>query len=255
MNTFAARKFIRLPSRNNLLPDDKGQALIEAVVVLPVLILLIWGVIHLHLSAFYSARAEMAVRHAAWIKSLKENSSAAFEGSGVMFENGVPNGVHLDSFTVKGDAGLVIDLGHSGESASGVLNAVGSAFSAIGGWMQKLMEAIPLTQPLSLNAEAAVQFSVTSPGLDPFQKTTRAYFANRYKHLYFHNIWNLFKSAGSSDFPPMGEAKSSKAQMEEMVRKFEEELEKNKDSLSAEEYQHYQEQIQQWREWIRRSPY
>ena len=234
--------------------EDKGQALIEAVIVLPILILLIWGVVHLHLSAFYSARAEMAARHAAWIKSVKEDSSAAFEGSSVMFEKGIPMGVHLNSFTVNGNAGLIIDLGQSTDSGSAVLNAVKGAFSSIGKWIGDFMRAIPLTQPLVLNAEAIVQFSVTSPGLDPFEKTTKAYFPNRYKHLYFHNIWNLFKSAGSSDFPPMGDAAKSKESMEKMVKDFETELEKNKDKMTAEQYQHYQEQVQQWKNWIRTLP-
>lgn len=235
----------------NFLPDDRGQALIEAVVVLPVLILLIWGVVHLHLSAFYSARAEMAVRHAAWIKSVKENSSAALEGESVMFEKGIPSGVHLSPIEVKGEAGLIIDLGKTGGGGNEVLSAVGGAFSSIGKWIGDFLRAIPLTEPLSMNAEATLHYSVTSPGLDPFEKTTKAYFANRYKHLYFHNIWNLFKKAGSTDFPPMKDADGSKKQMEEMIKNFEEELKKNKDSLSEEQFQHYQEQVEQWKQWVR----
>ena len=230
--------------------DDRGQALVEAVVVLPILILLIWGVVHLHLSAFYSARAEMAARHAAWIKSVKENSSAAFEGTNVLFEKGIPKGVYLESFRVKGDAGLVIDLGKANPDGGTVLTTAGTAFSKVGKWIGNFMRAIPLTQPLSMNAEATVQYSVISPGLDPFEKTTQAYFANRYHPLYFHNIWNLFKSAGSTDFPPMGDATKSKEQMEKMVKNFESELEKNKDRLTAEQYQHYQEEIQKWKRWM-----
>lgn len=254
METLETEKHILSFIRKLRLTDDKGQALIEAVVVLPLLILLIWGVVHLHLSAFYSARAEMAARHAAWIKSVKESSSAAFEGSNVLFEKGIPNGVALKSFVVKGDAGLIIDLGHTGETGSEVLSAVGSAFSTLGGWIQSFMKAFPLTETLSLNAEATVQYSVTSPGLDPFEKTTKAYFPNRYKHNYFHNIWEVFKKAGGKDFPPMGEAAQSKEQMEKMISDFESELERNKDSLSDEQYQHYQEQIQQWKQWVRSLP-
>lgn len=253
MNTLKIKKQIRVFFCKRILPDDKGQALIEAVVVLPVLILLIWGVVHLHLSAFYSARAEMATRHAAWIQSVKKDSSAASLGAAVLFENGIPNGVSFN-FDVKPDAGLIIDLGKTSGGGNEVLSVVGSAFSTLGGWMQTLMKAIPLTQPLSLNAEATLHYSVTSPGLDPFVKTTKAYFANRYKPLYFHNIWNLFKSqagSGGSNFPPMGGAAGSKKQMEEMIENFEKELEKNKDSLSEEQYQHYQQQVEQWKQWLR----
>ena len=242
--------FLHSLIRKILPAEEKGQALVEAVVVLPLLILLIWGVVHLHLSAFYSARAEMAVRHAAWIKSVKENSAAAFEGTSVLFEGGIPRGVALNSFIVSGEAGLV--TGSQGEASSGsqVLNSVRNAFSGVGKWIGNFLRAIPLTEPLTMNAEATLQYSVISPGLDPFEKTTRAYFANRYKHLYFHNIWDLFKESGSSDFPPMGDAAQSKEKMDKMIKDFESELEKNKDKLTAEQYQHYQEQLRQWKQWM-----
>jgi hypothetical protein len=257
-------------TRRLLVFDRAGQALVEAAVVFPILIMMCWGVWHLHDTAFYSARAAMAARHGAWILSIDEEagSMAAQAVLDVFYDKeGAVSGENSDiilSYTVSNNNSL-------DTTDSAAANAARAFFdTGAGGFIKAFIDAIPFFQPFTRNVLATVVFQVDTPlghyekdddpsGLKFMGKTygSWAYFATRIKRLYFHNSWDFFN--GGIGQTALGDATSEAEDgMDDASEDFDDAADDvNDDDLYGEHdgnvytYDDYTEALEKWREWLR----
>ncbi len=233
----------------------------EAIVVFPILILMIWGIYHMHTAAFYSARSAMATRHAAWVKSVDKNATATQAGLDAFFgkENSPIDSmscVIITSLTAN-QAGL-----DERETPSLAAQAAESIFPM--GLLQDFLDSFAIFQPFTRNALSELTFKVNSP-ISNFEDNkheitsasfkNRAYFPCRYKDLYFHNSWDFFKVDIAGD---LDEAVSSaESGMNDANDNFSDQASTvDEDDLSGEaggniyNYDDYQDALKKWRDWL-----
>jgi hypothetical protein len=207
------------------LKDTEGQALAEAIVVLPVLVLLFWGLYHAHTAAFLSVQAEEAARHTAWVGSRKkmmwlnlmDRDFALERGQKALSEDGMWNEEYLEK-GVDDFEHVSIGLSRSNgyiriDSASlsvwenktlekfDPLGVIGLAGEALSGLFKALASALPVTRCFAQNAYARVGFKVKTPFYPPVEVRAQAYFCNRWESLLFtdlHDFFNL-SAAGFID--------------------------------------------------------
>jgi len=188
--------------------NKKGQAMVEAIIVFPLLILMIWGIWHLHTLALFKARAAMATRHCAWIKSTKEDSSdlatqALFdvfydkEGASQKTLNQINMGYEISSgehfIITERPVNFLFDFTASANDALG----------GIGGIFSDFINALKNYFPFLSNTKVRIDFNVNSPLSRYYQdenslKVDReysqvSYYPVRWQRFYYHNSWDFFK--------------------------------------------------------------
>lgn len=187
--------------------NKRGQAMVEAIIVLPILIILIWGVYRVHSVSFLGARAEMAARHAAWMGSVNENEGASMlestfnstdanaAGRDLFFnhESGMTDSLATFSINVEAKGMWVIDpLETAADDGDfNILDCLNMGGIAID-LLSNILSALPIFRPFTRNSWSEIKFSVDSYGFDKTDDIrATAYFANRWDSLYFKSIWDL----------------------------------------------------------------
>lgn len=196
-----------------------GQALTEALIVLPILIIMIWGIYRVHSLAFLSTRAQMSARHAAWVGSIAElgggnsfttaflggaidDEAAETAGAEVLFLNNSGMTDTILPGTTEGNG--FVQVKPQGLWVPGIFrNADNSEFSftdivSIGNdFINTLFSRIPILRPFFQNSYAIVSIHSSSYGYDEnYQIQRSAYFPNRWDSLYYQSLFNLMLQFG-----------------------------------------------------------
>lgn len=193
------------------LHSKKGQAMAEAIIVLPVLIMIIWGIYHAHAVAFLGARAQIAARHAAWVGSVDESDTIALSIGGDTIDREAAEKAGMD-ILFRNESGMADTIVMGGSRSGKIFNVdpqglwvpeffdddfdgefLISDFISIGNdIVNAMLSALPIFRPFVQNSYAKVDFAVDSFGFsEPTAITTHAYFANRWDSLYFKSIWDF----------------------------------------------------------------
>ena len=200
-----------MKKRNIHNKNKKAQAMVEAIIVFPLLILMIWGVWHLHTLALFKARAAMATRHSAWINSTKEDASGLAEQAlfDVFYDQEGTSQNPIDQidmgFTIASHEFFMIAERPPNAIAGFAFDLAGSASDALGGvgdLLEPFITALKNVFPFTSNTTVKIDFNVISPLSRYYEnedslKVDRtyeqlSYFPVRWQRFYYHNSWDFF---------------------------------------------------------------
>jgi hypothetical protein len=210
--------------------DQNGQAMVEALIVLPVLIMMFWGLYYMHAASFLSLKAQLAARHAAWVGSRKEYGAGDFLGGGVIDRtlaiergmqilsgDGMWNRSHVlqgfDNLSTSGDnprtngfifvdakdwlaldemVSNMLDQFFADLIGPGISGTIKTLAEGFTDFLNSFVSALPLGRCFTQNSFAQVSLNLKTPFFEGVHLEADAYFCNRWEDLYFLNLWDFF---------------------------------------------------------------